>query len=89
MKGYDTTNSREHCNSISSGDGGRRRSDAYSLQSSGRGCDAVEGGYHGTGAKRLVGFWTVAGQRALSLGVQAMTWQGVAEKLLRLWMIFG
>lgn len=86
MKGYDTTNSREHCNSISSGDGGRRRSDAYSLQSSGRGCDAVEGGYHGTGAKRLVGFGRLP---ARSLGEQAMTWQGVAEKLLRLWMIFG
>ena len=53
MKGYDATNSREHCNSISSGDGGRRRSDAYSLQSGGRGCDAIEGGYHGTGAKDL------------------------------------
>lgn len=86
MKGYDTTNSREHCNSISSGDGGRRRSDAYSLQSSGRGCDAVEGGYHGTEQKDglLDGC-----QLARSLGEQAMTWQGVAEKLLRLWMIFG
>lgn len=86
MKGYDATNSREHCNSISSGDGGRRRSDAYSLQSGGRGCDAIEGGYHGTGAKDL---GVLDGcQRAL-LGEQAMTWQGVAEKLLRLWMIFG
>ena len=37
-------------------------------------------------SKKTVGCWTVARR---SLGEQAMTWQGVAEKLLRLWMIFG
>lgn len=33
--------------------------------------------------------WALGRLPARSLGEQAMTWQGVAEKLLRLWMIFG
>lgn len=33
--------------------------------------------------------WAFGRLPARSLGEQAMTWQGVAEKLLRLWMIFG